>query len=177
LRAGVQRQGVLSAEQLTLHGSVDVTDFPAELARRLQGADVALSACLLTQLIDTADQDGLDGHGLLAVRNAHLRLIRDLARGGGVGVLVTDVVSSETLPELNTSGVQQLQSLLVNSVNEGNFFTGTNPFAIARSLATDCGIHPSRILIMPPWLWQLQKRAYLVCGTAFQTSELRRNSP
>ena len=67
--------------------------------------DVAISTTLLTQLISLAVEALGSSHPdltdlVLAIRNGHLRLLTRLLRPGGTALLVTDVVSSDTLPEL-----------------------------------------------------------------------------
>jgi hypothetical protein len=109
--------------------------------------DVAASTCLLTQMIQCVVRALGEGHPrfvevLRAVRAGHLRLLADLVAPGGTGVLVTDVVSSDTFPSLASVGEGQLPALLGRLVREGNFFHGANPAALASDFLADPAIAP-----------------------------------
>lgn len=164
LAEGVARQQVESATGLVLHGGVDVTD----PAWQIDPADVAVSSALLTQLIDTAEQTGQTGTQLLTVRDAHLRLIARLLTPKGSGLLITDVVSSDTCTRLPAAGHHELAALMIDSINAGDFFTGTNPVAIRQRLMTDPQIRAHQVALSMPWRWQLASRSFLVCAVAFE---------
>ncbi|GAA3350288.1 hypothetical protein GCM10020358_75610 [Amorphoplanes nipponensis] len=168
LAGAVARQRITPGARLRLHGGVDLTEATPEQLRRLSQADVVVSTTLLTQLIDFAAADGATGPELLAVRDRHLRLISDLVMPRGTGVLVTDVVSSDTCPPLRGTGIDGLGPLLAECVNAGNFFTGANPFAIERRLRADPELPLDRIGMAPPWRWDLGERSYLVSALAFR---------
>ena len=68
--------------------------------------DLVVSTCLLTQLLShvihcVGDQAEFKNYLMIMIRDGHLKLMSRLVRPAGVGVLVTDFVSSDTLPELN----------------------------------------------------------------------------
>jgi hypothetical protein len=67
---------------------------------------------------------------VMAVRNRHLEIILELLNPRGVGVLVTDFVATETAPELAQLDELLLPRAAAKWIEERNFFTGANPFAI-----------------------------------------------
>ena len=185
LERGQRQQGARSPA-LIAHGSVDITGMapalvawadasptPAEVRAALDplpvpevglslsSAHVVVSATVLTQLIESAVAAlGADHPSLLdvilAMRAVHLRLMIDLLTPGGVGILVTDVVSSTTCPGLEDLPPRALPRRLAQLVAARNFFTGANPFAIRAILSTDPALAPriERVAAEDPWLWQ-----------------------
>src|SRR5436190_22963165 len=94
--------------------------------------DVVASTCMLTQLIDSVYMALPTEHPrcvelVLAVRNRHLEIILELLNPGGVGVLVTDFVATETAPELARLDELLLPQVAAKWIEERNFFTGANP--------------------------------------------------
>jgi hypothetical protein len=71
------------------------------------------------------------------------------------------------LPQLSSATDQQLESLLAQAIDQGNFFTGVNPAVLAQRLGAEsiCG-GPSSVQVYPPWRWQLGNRSYAVCAVA-----------
>jgi hypothetical protein len=137
--------------------------------------DVVASACVLTQLIH-AVQTSLDGtHArffelVFAVRDRHLRMLPELLAPGGLGVLVTDFVSSVTCPDLGRVPDAELGRTLLRLVQERNFFTGVNPFALVARFQTDPDLvrQTADAKLTPPWRWQLDERTYAVCSLRFR---------
>lgn len=168
LTGAVARQRVAPGARLRLHGGVDLAAAAPDRLGPLSQADVVVSTTLLTQLIDVAAAAGATGPALLTVRDEHLRLITGLLAPRGVGMLVTDVVSSDTCPPLRGAGADSLGPLLADCLNTGNFFTGANPFAIERRLRTDADLGLDRVGMTPPWRWDLGERTYLVSALAFR---------
>ncbi|WP_212839246.1 class I SAM-dependent methyltransferase [Catellatospora sp. IY07-71] len=162
LRAAVARQRADPAV-VRLHPDTDVVDLPDAVSSALGAADVVVSATLLTQLLDTAVASGVPPDGLLRLRDHHLRTIAGLLRPGGAGLLITDVVSSDTCLDLPQVSPDRLGHLLERSIAAGDFFTGTNPFAIVRQLQADSryGLRP--VGVPSPWRWDVGRRSYLVC--------------
>ena len=138
--------------------SVDLDNLPATLneaqviklaekARQVKDVlrgrkfDVVVSTSLVTQLLHSVvnsfgDDSKYKNPMMLAVRDGHLQLLANLIGPKGCGVLVSDFVSSDTLPELATAVTSE--SVLAASrkaINERNFFTGTNPWAVKDALA------------------------------------------
>lgn len=130
---------------------------------------VVLSATMLTQLVDALVAVLPRDHPrllelTLASRDAHLRLIADLIAGGGTGILVTDVVSTDTCPQLLDARPDELPGLLWHLIAEQNFFTGTNPLAVASFLKSDPTLARSisRVEFQGPWAWRIgANRGYL----------------
>lgn len=133
--------------------------------------DVVASVGLLTQLIDAVGLTlGTDHPRFLelvqAVRIRHLRLLLELARPGGAAVLLTEVVSSDTCPELPRIPEAELPQALVRLIGEHNFFTGANPFVLLRLFQTDpvCSQLAAEARLSHPWIWQFTHRFYAVCA-------------
>ncbi|MEO6811653.1 MAG: hypothetical protein ABI353_21280 [Isosphaeraceae bacterium] len=140
------------------------------VAQTLPGPfDVTGSTCLLTQLLDTAAHALGDRHPRLpdvlnAVRVGHLRLLDRLTAPGGRVVLVTDVVSSTTLPALGSLPESTLADLLPRLTREGNFISGVDPSTLLADVRRDpvLSSRSGRLGTVPPWRWQLHERIYLV---------------
>jgi len=133
--------------------------------------DTVCSACLLTQLLDSVAMMLGERHpryleAVLAVRARHLRLLVELLRPGGTGVLVMEIVSSATYAELPDVPESRLMETATRLINERNFFTGMNPLAIHASFRSDPQLIPwvEAAEITQPWLWDLGPRVYLVCA-------------
>lgn len=132
---------------------------------------VVASTCLLSQLIKAVIQAVGERHPrflelLQAVRAGHLRLLTQLVAPGGFGVLISDMVSSDTFPGLATLPESALESTLVQLIRQGNFFHGLNPSAVAAALRTDT-VLASQIADMEslrPWRWNFGPRVYAVWG-------------
>ena len=139
-----------------------------------QPFDVVVSAGLLTQLISIPVEALGQGHpeltkAILAIRSCHLRLMCDLLVPGGHGVLVTDVVSSETLPELAMCPAKRLPELMAHALLTRNFFTGTHPVGLIDDLQTGSpGTGVDGIALSEPWCWRMgPSRSHLVVALTF----------
>ena len=137
--------------------------------------DVVVSACMLSQLIDSVfktlgDDFERVNDVVLAVRDNHLRMLLDAVDTGSVVALVTDFVSSDTLPALNNEmSSQEFLDLVVEALNAKNFFTGTNPAALCQRLQA---LHDDRqgfagatsgrlrIVTTQPWRWKFGQRSF-----------------
>jgi hypothetical protein len=133
--------------------------------------DVVASTCLLTQLIDSVAMSLGADHPrfmelMLAVRDRHLRLLVELLAPGGLGVLVTDIVSSDTCPALLTAPEDYFSVLTSRQVDEGNFFTGANPRVLQHWFTNDVEVGPlvERVQLVRPWQWRVGPRAFAVCA-------------
>ncbi|MBP85275.1 MAG: hypothetical protein CMJ64_00935 [Planctomycetaceae bacterium] len=132
---------------------------------------VVASVCLLSQLIEGVVLTLGEPHSrfldvLTAIRRQHLKLLVELASPGGVVVLVTDIVSSATCPQLVQSIEADLPRIVSGAINARNFFTGVNP-VVLRSLFSREPSLSSRIQsieVTNPWLWNLGPRHYAVCA-------------
>jgi hypothetical protein len=139
--------------------------------------DVVASTCLLTQLMNGVVGRLGNRHpqfpaALQAVRAGHLRLLTDLVAPGATGILITDVVSSDTYPGLGDLGDAVLPSVLSQLIRTRNFFHGVNPAALDLFFSTDPVVAPqiSGLTVAPPWLWDFGPRVYLVFACTFQKS-------
>lgn len=147
-------------------------------AGRTTRYDVVASVCLLSQLVNTFTDVVEKQHpsylaGVLALRESHFSLMLDLLEPGGWGLLVTDIVATTTLPQLRDLTHAELPALLPNLVESGNFFTGTNPQAIANSLASKFAdeIVRGSISVLTPWKWTMggtENKQFLVYGIRFR---------
>jgi hypothetical protein len=133
--------------------------------------DVVASTCVLSQLMQTVVLAVGEGHPrfvelLQAVRCGHLRLLAHLIAAGGTGYLITDVVSSETFPELPTVPPRTLPEALARLARAGNFFHGVNPILLPTLFARDSvlGEQVRDAEALPPWCWNLGPRQYAVCA-------------
>jgi hypothetical protein len=143
-------------------------------ARRIASAvpgpfDLVASTCLLRPLIGEAYHAVGQGHPrfselVRAIRLGHLRLLTRLVAPGGSAILISDIVSSATLPELGSLPDSALPGLLPRLVRERNFFHGVSPTSLASSIQRD-PIMRTRVIgqePIPPWRWRLHSRVYLV---------------
>ena len=143
---------------------------------RLPGPfDVTASTCLLSQVIASVVNAVGATHPrfvalVQAVRTAHLRLLSDLVAPGGFGVLISDVVSSESFPPLSIVREEQLSGVLSRLIRERNFFHGVNPAAVHQTFRADELLRDrvSALQLHPPWLWNLGTRVYAVWALTFR---------
>lgn len=153
----------------------------ADKARQVQNVlpdrqfDVVVSTSLTTQLLagivnSMGDDSAYKNFMMLATRDGHLKLMDNLICPGGAGVLITDFVSSDTLPELATADTaESVLATARKAIDERNFFTGANPWAIKDALAKLIVEDPfGPWNISPPWRWQIGgARFYLVTAISF----------
>ena len=192
MRAGIKRQGLDCDPRIELVCS-DVTgiadfllqvspatevDDPAlrrclsKIADETQPCfDVTASICLLTQLVELATLTLGPRHPAcltlgLRIRDGHLRSLVKSVRSGGTSVLITDIVSSDTCPQLLTAAASEIPGIVSRMINERNFFTGANPFAIQSFYQTDPEVSHlvATVEVSLPWQWSLGNRSYAVAG-------------
>jgi len=133
------------------------------------------STALLTQLIKCAVATVGETHPrflevVQAIRAGHLRLLTHLVAPGGTGVLITDIVSSDTFPGLGSVPEDSLAGVLARLIQDRNFFHGVNPAVLAAFFSTDPIVAPQveRMEFIKPWLWDLGPRVYVVCSLKFR---------
>lgn len=165
---------VASWSPRTVVGAADLASLAEAPARLVPPAlagpyDVIASTCLLRPLIGSLYHAVGGRHpefsGLVrAIRAGHLRLLARGLAAGGRAVLVTDLVSSETLPELGTLPESALTGLLHRLDREGNHFHGVGPSELAAAVRTDRVLRDLAVEAetAPPWRWELHGRVYLV---------------
>jgi len=141
--------------------------------------DVVASVCLLSQLLEpVARLLSLDARpGLLellvTIRRQHLALMLQMLKPGGRGVLISDVVSSDTAAELCDAGLTDFSQLLARLIRQKNFFTGLNPAVIIHELRFLASNGEStKIEPISPWLWDAGPRCYAVFGIEFEKAAL-----
>ncbi|MCR9198383.1 MAG: hypothetical protein NXI04_07065 [Planctomycetaceae bacterium] len=138
-------------------------------------ADVVLSLCVYTQLVDSLAHIVHREHpafqnALKAVRIGHLRRLVSMLRTGGVAIFVTDVVSSLTAPELNSATEDSLPDIIRDLVSKQNFFTGTSPAMVLNDLNVLSRLPsgPETVHTIDPWIWNLADRRYAVYALRIQ---------
>jgi len=137
--------------------------------------EVTASLGVLTQLLQAVVGAGCPDDELpgvaLALRDKHLRDLVRLTSPGGTAVLVTDVVSSLTVPALRETPEADLTVLMAQLVAARNFFTGVNPYRIVALLEGEPPFRDSveEVRLLAPWLWDVTAdRQYLTCAIAFR---------
>jgi hypothetical protein len=142
-----------------------------------QGPNIQLlTHPLVTQLISLPVEALGEAHPqltplILAVRTGHIRLMVRLLRPGGHGVLVTDVVSSDTAPALVNASDAELPRLLGEAITTRNFFTGVNPASLAAAIRADPWLAATvtELSLSGPWRWRVAlSRVYLVVALTFR---------
>jgi hypothetical protein len=118
----------------------------------------------LSQLIETLAKLLGTSHPRLKdlvveLREAHLDLMLDRTIEGGSLLFISDIVSSDTAPELLSCPDVGLAKLRDELISRNNYFHGTNPHLIERSLTVRAA---TRIERRPPWRWPIGERAFLV---------------
>ncbi len=200
LSKGTSRQDLANNAAIYLHGGIDLTGMmdlmnhwhpkstlspddisaiiqaPMRCLEQLPGPfDIVASTCLLSQLIkiivDTIGEDHLQFVELIqAIRMGHLLLLMKLITSRGQGLLITDVVSSDTYRELASVPAQSLNQVLVQLIRQGNFFHGVNPAIIVNLLRQDPILSQQVATLEPigPWRWNLGPRHYAVIAVKIQ---------
>lgn len=132
-------------------------------------SDVVVSTCLLSQLLDSASQIAPpESPGYLpiiqAVRRGHLLRLLSLTVAGGRVLLITDLVSSDTVPELAKTLPAELPKLMFQCLQSGNFFSGLNPAVVQHDIQRmpACLELCESCRILPPWHWHLGPRSFAV---------------
>jgi len=137
--------------------------------------DVVASVCLLTQLFDSVAMSLGGEHPrflelLTCIRLRHIRLLFELLQPGGTALLITDFVSSRTVPQLATASEDDLPGLAAQLISSRNFFTGTNPGVLHGLFKNDEVVGPQlrHLELEKPWLWDFGPRTYAVYAIAAQ---------
>ena len=181
---GVDLAGIM---EILSEWSDQVVPSEAEIVRCVQQAlkfrgpdlpgsfNVVASVCLLTQLIDSVVQVLGCQHPrffelILGIRLRHLHLLSQLTAPKGWSILITDIVSSDTAPNLISIPEMELPAKLMQLLNEHNFFHGVNPFAIGNVLKNDPSLASqlTQLTLSPPWRWNFGPRVYMVYAIQFQ---------
>jgi hypothetical protein len=172
LSAWGEREPSTPEIQAVLSSMRDETPLP------IADLDLSVSSCLLTQLF-TSVVDRLGPRHprvveiVCALRSRHLRTLARSLRPGALGVLVSDMVSSDTVPGLGDLAPHTLRGAMDALLRAGNFFTGTNPYVVASSLTTEPELKQlaTDVVLHAPWIWDIApERSYLVFAVSFRRS-------
>ena len=188
LAAGFTAQGVAGDPRVTALGGADLMPLPAGRDGFLEAcgdppvpaglagaADVAGSLCVLTQLIDHALARVGHGHSQAAgvagvVRAGHLRQLAGCLKPGGLGLLVTDLLSEATCPDLLTASDADAPAVIAAALERGNVFRGVSPAHLLRAVREDPALGPrvARSQLLRPWVWRPGERAFAVTAVRFR---------
>lgn len=140
----------------------------------VEPADVVVSTCVLSQILSSLNHLVSESHAqflplLQAVRRGHIVRMLQLLKPGGRGVLITDLVSSETTPALLSAKESELPSLLADALTRGNFFSGLHPGVMLQDFGTcaEIALSIANPSLAPPWCWQMGPRTYAVYAVSF----------
>lgn len=137
---------------LTLHGGVDLME-TEDL--RSPPAQLVLSTAVLSQVFLSDLGPRVDSNRIRQIRHHHLRVVLGATAVGGQALLVNDLVSSRTAPEIEVTPASELSALMTDLIARRNFFSGCNPYAICGQLETDWNYRARDITLHPPWTWQI----------------------
>lgn len=195
LERGVGRLTPAERETFRLQGEIDLTGCWQQLGKRRRGEaladaeidevvescaagrpplsgafDVVASTCVISQLVESAVLALGPAHPrllevVLPLRTNHLKLMARLLAPGGRGVLITDFVSSDTLPALRQPAEPNWPALLDEITARGNFFHGLNPRSLLAALA-GAAANPR---FTGCWRWRQAVRTYAVVALEFHT--------
>ena len=198
MESGVSAAEGLSSSQLKMVAPIDlasplatttasalsdaaaITQFCQALAAPLavmpvEAADVVVSTCVLSQMLSAMTNFVSDKHPqylplIQAVRRGHLVRMLQLLKSGGRGILISDLVSSETTPQLTSINEASLPQLLAQALATGNFFSGLHPGVMLQDFGTAPGIASSieSPVMTAPWRWQMGPRTYAVYAITFR---------
>lgn len=137
----------------------------------LQTYDCVASTCLLSQILCHASEAVSRQHPAFpqlfqALRQRHVEIMLSLLNSGGTGLLVTDFVSSESLPELYET--TDLKSTLQSAIASENVLLGLNPSTVG-NLFNHQQIQPEirTLKITDPWRWVMPQRIYACFAIIF----------
>ena len=133
--------------------------------------DCVASTCLLSQLLCHATECIGDDHPkfvefLQLVRRRHVEIMLELLHDQGAGILITDFVSSLSLPDLLTT--DDLKTTVQTAIRERNYLHGLNPQMVAKVFEHD-NVRPQLkgIRVSEPWRWALPDRMYACFAIIF----------
>lgn len=142
--------------------------------------DVVASTCLLTQIIrhafETIEKSGLPPaiaenylpQVIRAIREQHIGYLLDHSKAGGSAILITDLTSSDALPEMLLPNAD-LNQLMSTKVTQGNHFHGINPTAILGTTQLPrITAKIAHLQATAPWIWNSIESQYLCVAFRFQ---------
>lgn len=133
--------------------------------------EIVVSVCMLTQLINTIIFAIGSNHPwlpefILKIRNHHLNQLASLIKPNGWGLLITDIVSSDSCAEIATTPEEKFPFLVNKLILAQNFFHGVNPYKISSTLSSNPLLFEVRML--HSWGWNFGPRIYAVCAIEAQ---------
>jgi hypothetical protein len=96
-----------------------------------------------------------------------MQTINDVTRAGGQALMVWEVVSSVTCPEIVAAELSDLPNVLHTALNSRNFFTGLNPAKVLESFRAVKGAS-CKVQVHAPWKWDFLDRVYAVTAISFR---------
>ncbi len=195
---GIENQNLSVGSSIELIGGLDIGGVQSELDRfrrqadpvdlesllnraggyepdRLGTYDVIASTCLLSQLLCHASECIGESHPrfvetLQTIRRRHIEIMVEHLRPNGTGLLVTDFVSSISLPDLLTT--TDLKATVRKAIEQGNFLHGLNPAMVGRVFEESSVREALRsVKITDPWRWAMPERIYACFAVVFQRLE------
>jgi hypothetical protein len=125
--------------------------------------DVVISSCLLTQILFNtrlvvAGEDADFPELLRALRLDHLHLICDLLVPGGLGILATDVISTDLAPFLPTVPEAFFEDAATKLIDVGICMAGVHPWQIRGLIEADDGLccQLPQVRTLGPWRWTMR---------------------
>ncbi len=194
IRDGLQNQNLTGSDAIEVVGKLDVSGVHDLLDRYandpddnvlndiiriattfepsvLKTYDCVASTCLLSQILCHASESVSAQHPCLplllqVLRQRHVEIILSLLNSGGIGLLITDFVSSESLPELYEA--TDLKYTLQSAIANENVLLGLNPATIG-NLFNHERIKPDikTLRITDPWRWVMPQRIYACFAIIF----------
>lgn len=156
----------------------------ARLVEALPGPfDLVVSDCVASQLFWTCFEAlgnrPLLTHVIRAVLLTHLRALVALTRPGAWSLLITDAISSDTVPLDNLYARVGPTALLRELDRAQVLFSGTSPSLAEAVIRGDeelaAGIDD--IIVIPPWLWRVAShRTVLVYALAFHRAVVQKST-
>lgn len=137
----------------------------------LKPCDCVASTCLISQILCRASESVSEQHPvflplLQTLRQRHVEIMLSLLNFGGTGLLFTDFVSSESLPELYETA--DLKSTLQSAIAKNNFLHGLHPAMIGNVFNQE-SIRPKirTLKVTDPWRWVMPQRIYACFAIIF----------
>jgi hypothetical protein len=131
--------------------------------------DVVASTCLLSPMIGNAFHSIGEAHPqfmemVQAIRVGHMRLLAELTAPGGRVILITDISSTDLVPEIGSVPEESLAGLFPRIVHKRRYFHGLNPEVLQSIVEQDAVLGPriTGTRSAAPWRWRLHDRVYLV---------------
>lgn len=133
--------------------------------------DCVVSTCVLSQLLSHVNDTLGDDHPrfielVKAVRKKHCEILVDSLKPNGCGFLITDFVSSESLPELyNTT---DLKTCVADAVKDHNHLHGLNPAMVTQVFnSAEIRAKINSLHLTAPWRWVMPERIYACFALTF----------